>query len=290
MQDLQDYTAVLSKGMEMTGYPPASLYHDFTDIEPDLPPDQQPRTRGGVFIDWTYWHRGIFSVTTELWTMEPFVNSVGWGDIPRDRRLHAIPGRYRRPDVQAAVLKWLDNHKDDPDLTGQGFIDWKPIDHPQLGKVELGGFTKFWLFNVPPGPYFRRVMEDQSRFAVFRALLTPRVRIKSIEIKQNPSDPGEWTVVATVVNQGYFDTSMEQARRTGIAKQDKLILHFTEGAQTEDPTEIVFPFMRGTRGGSFLSLYRGTWDVRADPGAVMTIEIQSEKGGTHRKEAALVSR
>lgn len=290
MQDLQDYTAVLSKGMEMTDYPQASLYHDFTDIEPDLPPDQQPHARRGVFIDWTYWHRGIFSVTTELWTMEPFVNAVGWGDIPRDRRLHAIPGRYRRPDVQAAVLKWLDNHKDDPDLTGQGFIDWKPFDHPQLGKVELGGFTKFWLFNVPPGPYFRRVLEDQSRFAVYRALLTPRVRIKSIEIKPNPSDPGRWTVVATAVNLGYFDTSMEQARRTGIAKQDKLILHLPEGAQTEDPTEIAFPFMRGTRGGSFLSLYRGKWGVRADPGAVMTIEIQSEKGGTHRKEATLVSR
>lgn len=290
MQDLQDYTSVLSRGTEMTDYPPASLYHDFTDIEPNLPPDQQPRARRGVFIDWTYWQRGIFSVSTELWTMEPFVNAVGWGDIPRDRRLHAIPGRYRRPDVQTAVLKWLDNHKDDPALNGQGYLDWKSFDHPQLGQVELGGFTKYWLFNVPPGPYFRRTLEDQARFAVYRALLTPLVRIKSIEIDPNPSDPGKWTVVATAVNLGYFDTSMEQARRTGVAKQDRLILYLPEGAQTESPIEIVFPFMWGTRGGSFLSLYRGTWDVHADPGIVMTIEIQSEKGGIHREEAALVSR
>ena len=40
--------------------------------------------------------------------MEPFVNEMGWGEIPRDKPLFAIPGRYNRPDVQAAVLAWLD--------------------------------------------------------------------------------------------------------------------------------------------------------------------------------------
>ncbi|MBT8397099.1 MAG: hypothetical protein KJN92_09035, partial [Gemmatimonadetes bacterium] len=81
-QDLQDYSAILAKGTAITTYPVASVYNDFTTILPGVPFDQQPGVRHGVFIDWSYVHQGLFSVTTELWTMEPFVNEMGWGDIP----------------------------------------------------------------------------------------------------------------------------------------------------------------------------------------------------------------
>lgn len=288
-QDLRDYAAVLSRGTEMTGYPEASLYHDFSNVDPEIPPDRQAGARRGVFLDYTYWHRGLFSVTTELWSMEPFVNEIGWGDIPRDRRLHSIPGNYRRPDVQAAVLKWLDKHENDPELAGQGFVDWKPFDHPTLGKVELGGFTKYWLFNVPPGPRFRRVLEDQAEFAVYRALLTPRVRIRDVVVRPDPSEMGVWVVTAGAANQGWFDTSMEQGRRTGAARPDTMTLILPEGAAAEDSTAIAFPFMRGTRGGPSVGLYHGTWRVRASVGAVLSVEIRSEKGGVHRKEFTVPS-
>ena len=287
MGDLRDYAAVLSRGTEMTGYPEASLYHQFSTIEPDVPPDKQTGARRGVFVDYTYWLLGLFSVTTELWSMEPFVNEVGWGDIPREGRLHEIPGRYRRPDVQSAVLQWLDKHKNDPDLSGQGFVDWKSFDHPSLGKVELGGFTKFWLFNVPPGPYFRRVVEDQARFAVYRALLTPRVQIRDFAANPDTENAGTWTVRASAANTGYFDTSMEQGRRAKASKADRMTLILPNGASTEDPETIEFPFMRGTRGGDFISLYHGTWSVKASPGTVLTVKIRSEKGGSHIKEITL---
>ena len=29
----------------------------------------------------------------------------------------------------------------DEQLGGKGFVDWYPFDHPQLGRVELGGWT-----------------------------------------------------------------------------------------------------------------------------------------------------
>lgn len=286
-QDLRDYAAVLDRGTEITGYPEASLYHDFSTLAPNVPPDRQTGARRGVFLDTTYWHLGLFSVTTELWSMEPFVNEVGWGDIPRDRRLHVLPGRYRRPDVQTVVLRWLDAHKKNPGLAGQGFIDWKPFDHPTLGKVELGGFTKFWLFNAPPGPYLRRVLEDQARFAVDRSLLTPRVRIRNIEARPDSSAPGTWIISAAAANVGYLDTSMEQGRRAGATPPDTLTLGLADGARTSDPTTIEFSFMRGTRGGSYISLYHGIWRVHAAPGMVFVLEIRSEKGGVHTREITL---
>ena len=132
-QDLQDYSAILAKGTAITTYPVASVYNDFTTILPGVPFDEQPGVRHGVFIDWSYVHQGLFSVTTELWTMEPFVNEMGWGDIPRDKPLFAIPGRYNRPDVKAAVLKWLDAHRGCPCPLRRGIHRLEGLPAPDPG-------------------------------------------------------------------------------------------------------------------------------------------------------------
>jgi hypothetical protein len=285
-QDLQDYSAILAKGTAITTYPVASVYNDFTTILPGVPFDQQPGVRHGVFIDWSYVHQGLFSVTTELWTMEPFVNEMGWGDIPRDKPLFAIPGRYNRPDVLAAVLKWLDAHGEDPSLAGEGFREWRSFEHPVFGEVEMGGFTRYWLRNPPPGPFLEKVVEDQARFAVVRGLLTPLVKIQEVSVEPG-SSPGRWKITATAANHGYLDTSLEQARRTNIAQPDRLFIELPGGATTEDPARIEFDFMRGTRESGFLSLYRAAWTVEGPEGATVKITIRSEKGGTDTFETVL---
>ncbi len=285
-QDLQDYSAILAKGTAITTYPVASVYNDFTTIQPGVPPDEQPGVRHGVFIDWSYVHQGLFSVTTELWTMEPFVNEMGWGDIPRDKPLFAVPGRYNRPDAQAAVLAWLDAHRGSPELSGQGFVDWKPFDHPTLGDVEIGGFTRYWLRNPPPGPFLQTVVEDQAKFAVVQALTTPSVKIQDVAI-QRDGNSDRWNVKATVANEGYLDTSMEQARRANVAKPDRVTIEVPEGAATTDPLTVEFPFMRGTRESSYVSLYRAAWNVVAPEGTAVTIVVRSEKGGTDRRQLTI---
>ncbi len=284
-QDLQDYASILSKGTEITSYPVASVYNDFTTIDPNLPWDKQPGVRHGVFIDWTYVHLGLFSVTTELWTLEPFVNDIDWKNIPRDKPLFSIPGRYNRPDVQIQVLKWLDMNKDNPDLNGQGFVNWKKIDHPDLGDVEIGGFTRYWLRNPPPGKYLQEVVQDQIEFAVYRSLLTPLLQISDVQIESSGSK--KWIITATAVNEGFLDTSTQQARNSRISVSDKLSIELTDNVTTSDPLSIEIPFMRGTRGSSFISKYRGSWQVEAQAGAKVIIFLKSQKGGRIKKEITL---
>ncbi len=285
-QDLQDYSAILAKGTAITTYPVASVYNDFTTIVPGIPFDQQPGVRHGVFIDWSYVHEGLFSVTTELWSMEPFVNEMGWGDIPRDKPLFAVEGRYNRPDAQASVLKWLDENRDDPRLGGQGFVEWAPFDHPTLGRVEMGGFTRYWLRNPPPGPFLQQIAEDQAEFAVVQALTTPLVKIQEVEVSRAGSG-NRWTVTAVVANEGFLDTSMEQARRAGVAEPDRVTLILPEGASTQDRETVAFPFMRGMRESSYLSLYRASWTVEASTGTRIEVILRSEKGGTDRRTITL---
>jgi hypothetical protein len=296
-QDLQDYNAVLAKGTELTGYPVASIYNDFTEIQPNVAPDDQPGIRRGVFVDWAYVYQGLFAVTTELWTLEPFLNEIGgWGAIPRDRPLFAIPGRYNRPDVQASFLKWLDAHSQDPALSGQGFVKWKPFNHPTLGKVELGGFTRYILRNPPPGPYFEKVAVDQAKFAVVQALTTPLVKIREVTVKAEPPEAGtpaaqgatsQWLVTATVVNEGYLDTSTEQARLAQIAKPADVSIELPATCKTADPKRVSFPFLRGKRGSSFESLYTATWHVAAPAGAQVAVTLRSEKGAADRRTVTL---
>jgi hypothetical protein len=285
-QDLHDYSAILAKGTAITTYPVASVYNDFTTILPGVPVDEQPGVRHGVFIDWSYVHQGLFSVTTELWSMEPFVNETDWGDIPRDKPLFAVPGRYNRPDAKAAILAWLDAHEGAPELAGEGFVDWRAVDHPTLGQAELGGFTRYWLRNPPPGPYLQRILQDQARFAVVRALTTPIVKIRDVVVRAT-AESGTWLLTATMANEGYLDTSMEQARLTGIAKADRITLEIPEGAEADGPLTVEFPFMRGMREASYLSLYRATWRVRAPEGTQVGLRLWSEKGGTDHREVEL---
>jgi hypothetical protein len=284
-QDLEDYQAILSEGQPMTTYPQASVYHQFTTIEPGLDPDEQPGARRGVFIDWAYAHFGAFSTTTELWTLEPFVNEIGWDDIPRDEPLFAIPGRYNRPDVQARVLEWLDRHEGDPRLAGQGFVDWAPFDHPTLGEVEIGGWSRYWTRNPPPGPFFEEVAVDQARFAVARALKLPRAQIRAVEVESLGGD--RWRVRARVTNEGWLDTSMAQARRIGIARPDRVTLELSPGLSTDDDLAQEFEFMRGTRGGSYESYYYGEWTVEGSEGSEFTVVLDSEKGGVDRADLRL---
>jgi len=278
--DLEDYIALLGQGSAFTGYPQASLYHEFTFLEEGVEADQQPGVRRGVFVDWTYAGYGAFSTTTELWTLEPFVNEVGWADIPVEERLFSIPGRYNRPDVLTQVLKWLDLNEGDPSLADQGFKDWTPFDHPTLGRVEIGGWTRFWLRNPPAGPFFERIAKDQARFAVVRGLATPLVRIREAKVERVTST--RWRLSVRVANTGWLDTSMQKARLTGIARPDQLTLRLSDGGSTEDPSTLEFPFMRGMRGGDLEFLYDGTWLIDAPAGTQVTVELRSEKGGVDR--------
>ena len=51
--------------------------------------------------------------------------------------------REHSPEDELAVLKVADE-------LGEGYVDWYPFEHPQLGPVELGGWdiVRFW-FNPP---------------------------------------------------------------------------------------------------------------------------------------------
>ena len=137
--DLAIYKALGDRGTEITGYPNISVYHDFAyDTKKYIT---------GAFDDWAYDYYGVFAFTIEFWSMAR-ASGVEVDDFIE----------FARHPPEEAALKML--AWNDRELNGEGFVPWKPFDHPQLGRVEVGGWkTKFTFQNPPPKYLEGRVRE-----------------------------------------------------------------------------------------------------------------------------------
>jgi hypothetical protein len=107
----------------------------------------------GGFATWGYEGLGIISFTNELWNSEQ-----QWGD-----------GK-NKPDPKQA---WF---FDDKLLSGAGFVDWHPFDHPFYGKVEIGGFRKDYG-RVPPTFMIEEMLHRNAMFNISHAKAMPLVTI-----------------------------------------------------------------------------------------------------------------
>jgi murein tripeptide amidase MpaA len=152
--DLRTYKAIGAMGEEETGYPCISIFHDFAY-------DKKKPIRGGL-TDWVYEQLGAFPFATELWSL-PKKAGVDVEDF-----IEFFPTRDEAVDL--AMLEALDDEVD-----GYGFKEWTPFEHPQLGRVEVGGWDYQFAWQNPPGPWLEEVTSTNARF-VLRAMKTaPRI-------------------------------------------------------------------------------------------------------------------
>jgi hypothetical protein len=156
--DLWAFKLMGEEATRLTGYPAISIFHDFK-YDPKLV------IKGGD-IDWVYDFLGVFAWVTEFWSPQ---RTAGLTDY------HFIDWiRDHPPEDDLAILKLADD-------IGEGYVDWYPFEHSQLGPVELGGWdlVRFW-FN-PPLSRLEREVEPHADFALFLALVSPRLEIRSFD-------------------------------------------------------------------------------------------------------------
>ena len=147
----------------------------------------------GGDVDWVYDHLGAFAWVTEFWSPQRAAGLSGY---------HAIDWiRDHSPEDELAVVKLADE-------LGDGYVDWYEFEHPQLGKVELGGWdiVRFW-FNPP----FSRLEEEvapHADFALFMALVSPKLELRSFEA--TPVGDGAHRLRLVLENAGWLPTNVSQ--------------------------------------------------------------------------------
>jgi hypothetical protein len=152
----------------------------------------------GGFINWLAEGLGIVSFTNELWS---------------DRRI--MQNDQRRLDEEAE-MRWQDRV-----LFGQTFTDYTEFDHPTLGRVLIGGGTKYSGRNPPPF-----MLEEECHrnfaFSMFHATHMPKIAFKWVEVA--PLGAGVWQITVEIENEKIIPTRTAIAARNRIGLPDRLRL------------------------------------------------------------------
>jgi murein tripeptide amidase MpaA len=194
-EDLWTYKEIGAKGTEMTGYPAISVYHEFRYHPKEV--------ITGVFDDWMYAHRGVFAWTTEIWSpqRQAGITEYKYTDWGREHDF--------KDDL--AMLKWSDEK-----LGGKGYLAWREFDHPQLGKVEIGGWDSLYAFRNPPFEFLEKEVAPLADWVLWQAGLSPRLALLRQEVDR--LGDGLFRIRIAVQNQGYLPTNV-----TKTAAEQKLI-------------------------------------------------------------------
>lgn len=283
--DLALYQTIGAMGSALTGYPVISVYEEFT-TDPDLP-------RVGSLMQWSYDELGIPTFSTELWNPE---QAAG---IEQPARYQL---RARSTEDELRLLRYNDEH-----LGGRGFVDWTPFDHPQLGPLELGGWTHMYTFRNPPpaslasSAQARRFLPDTLHsnclFTLQHAACAPLLRIRALEAEALGA--GLLRVRATVANEGYLPTHLTQrALEHGTAGPLELHLTLPEGAEllmgapSQRPGHLAGRDERNAPWSPWLrqwtrSQCQAEWLLRAPAGGECTLTAAAQRAGTQRRRLSL---
>lgn len=275
--DLALYKWIGGEGTALTGYPVISVFEEFTS-DPANP-------RVGSLMQWSYDEMGIITFSTELWNPELAAGV-------------AEPAKYqvraRSTDDEIALLRYNDEH-----LGGRGFVNWTPFDHPQLGPLEIGGWTHMYTFRNPPPAswaatdkarsFLHDTMHSNCLFTLRHAACAPFLAIEMAQVE--PLAEGLYKVSAVVANHGFLPTHLTQrALDHRTASEVSAVITLPEGAALRmgQPSETLghlagrderratwSPWMRDWHS----SRRRVEWLVQAPAGGSVRIRASSARAG-----------
>lgn len=187
---------------------------------------------------------------------------------------------------QAELLKFNDL------LTlGKQFTDWKPVNHPQYGPVEVGGYRRDFG-RVPETWLLEEEMHRNSAFVLFHAHQLPRLSIGDVQVRK--VGPKLWRLEVPVLNDRAIPSMTARAVQNRLHRQD---LATVDGAkvvasglinnlwldqiqlQEHRPERLMVPGVDGFSTRNLFFLVEGDGDV--------TVHYDSLKGGKVEKKVAL---
>jgi murein tripeptide amidase MpaA len=182
-EDLWTYKKIGRKGTELTGYPAASVYHEFRYHPKEV--------ITGAFDDWLFDQIGVFAWTIEIWSPQKQAGIKEYKFIEWYRE-HSF-------EDDLTMLKWNDEK-----LGGKGYVDWYAFDHPQLGKVELGGWNEALAFRNPPLEFLEKELALFPDWLIWHLAISPKLEF--YEASATPVGDGAYRVRVVVHNTGWLPT------------------------------------------------------------------------------------
>ena len=250
-QDVAVYDAIAKKGEELIpGYKYLVVYKDLYSAY-------------GGELDWFYAGRGIYTYSNELWTPYLMFMREGTRD-PFDNKTYDFD-RYL--------------------LFQDAFVPWKEFDHPQYGKIEVGGFKKNFG-RAHPGFLLESDAHRNMAFTIYHCYHTPKLSVDTIKVRD--LGDGLREVTAVIYNERLMPTHSSQDVKNKIEVPDYISIKTSakvlagmvvENAdlnqtveQRENPQTIEVANIPGLGTVTVRWIVQGTGTV--------TVTVQSKKGGS----------
>jgi len=253
----------------LTTYPVHSVFEDLTW--------DKSRVMGGAGDDWAYDHLGVYSWTTEFWDA-----------------IYRATGEHSPTDVwyvgptpaqDLAVCRWSDKH------APGSYVGWRAFDHPQLGKVEIGGPDMFHIWTNAPSSLLRAEVAAHADVAIYQAMASPRLEIKLAEATSLGGDV--WKVRLGVANTGWLPTTVTQHAKkmkivlpavVEISGANSSAIEVIEGeakvriGQLEGRSKVLLD--GGAMSDGTTDRHLQTWIIRAKSGSVVTLSASHQRAGS----------
>jgi len=277
--DLQVFKRIGQRGTDLTGYPHTSVFHGFR---------YDPKTvLSGGFFDWLYDGLGIFAFANELWDV------VAEAGIERTDFIGWFREHPEEHDL--ALLAFNDKH----DL--RAFHDWRAFQHPELGRVEIGGWDTKRFWQNAPAAFLPDIARRHTLFTLDHAETAPRLNVRTFDAAPLGDAGGGLTVyrVSLVLeNVGYLPTyTSAKALERGVVPPIRVTLHLPDGASLESGEldldaghlegRSAAQGVLGGAGGSTGQERLLQWVVRATPGSVVRVTCRATRAGTARAHVTL---
>ena len=163
---------------------------------------------GGV-TDWGNDGLGILSLSNELWNNGQYFTSP---ELKEQQR-----------DVNSPIAPRVANYFFNDYLEfGDELTEWKEHDHPQFGKVEIGGGFKKTFGRVPPRFMNEELCHRNMAFTLYQAQEMPQVRVG--EAKVEKLGDGVYKVWLDIGNPKVAPTILAKAAANNVVRPDLLTI------------------------------------------------------------------
>ncbi len=268
--DMNFYQTIGKMATAEMGYPVVNIFDKFMI--------DQDNYSSGAFDDWCYQTMGILAYTVELWDLMGKTSTpTDWENL-KDESIEVKIEKY------FSQIEWASIHaKEDVRI-------WQEFDHPQFGKVEIGGINHKFVQQNPPTSFLLEEVEKATKFSLRFIKTLPLITIDNVEVKKVSDNIYE--VSSVITNNGYLPTFIsEEAKNLKVNKPIKIELLGDYEALDTSTKEINELGGFGTI-STTIGLYGGittstslkqqeklVWLIKADENTELTIKVNSEKAG-----------
>lgn len=237
---------------KITGWPFLSSY---VEVKDGIKRNECP----GTCWSWLYERTGALSYAFE---MGMFYNYCGFTTFDY----------FKLSDhTEKTSMALLAAHDADPEIGL--FVDWQPFDHPQLGRVEIGGWNYLPWGNPPLKKEMEGACAKGTQFLLEYAQWRPQVMITSLAAESLSANL--FHLKLQLVNMGNLPTYLTEQGKEMCLRMEPTVELGGKGNITCVTGKMTQQIEHLAANGGSKQL---EWVLRGEPGTTVTVTVHSPQG------------